>query len=169
MDIMNIVFKPFLDKFVVVFIDNILVYSPSEEDHKEHLWLTLQTLREKELYAKLKKCEFWLKRVTFLCHIISKDGVSVDPKKVEAAMDWPRPKTVTEVQSFLGLDGYYQKFVEGFSSIAIPLTKLTQKNAKLNWDELCEKSFEILKKKLASTPIFILPTEGKDLTIYSDA
>ncbi|XP_073130858.1 uncharacterized protein [Henckelia pumila] len=130
MDLMNRVFKPFLDKFVVVFIDDILVYSPSEEDHKEHLRLTLQTLREKELYAKFKKCEFWLKSVTFLGHIISKDGVSVDPKKVEPVMDWPRPKTVTEIRSFLGLAGYYRKFMEGFSSIAIPLTKLTQKNSK---------------------------------------
>ncbi|XP_073119989.1 uncharacterized protein [Henckelia pumila] len=169
MDLMNRVFKPFLDKFVVVFIDDILVYSPSEEDHKEHLRLTLQTLREKELYAKFKKCEFWLKSVTFLGHIISKDGVSVDPKKVEAVMDWPRPKTVTEIRSFLGLAGYYRKFVEGFSSIAIPLTKLTQKNSKFNWDETCEQSFEILKKKLASSPVLILPTEGKDFVIYSDA
>ncbi|XP_073152036.1 uncharacterized protein [Henckelia pumila] len=169
MDLMNRVFKPFLDKFVVVFIDDILVYSSSEEDHKEHLRLTLQTLREKELYAKFKKCEFWLKRVAFLGHIISKDGVSVDPKKVEAVMDWPRPKTVTEIRSFLGLAGYYRKFVEVFFSIAIPLTKLTQKNSKLNWDETCENSFEILKKKLASTPVLTLPAEGKDFTIYSDA
>ncbi|XP_073153550.1 uncharacterized protein [Henckelia pumila] len=169
MDLMNRVFQPFLDKFVVVFIDNILVYSPSEEDHKEHLRLTLQMLREKELYVKFKKCEFWLKSVTFLGHIISKDGVSVDPKKVEAVMNWPRPKTVTEIRSFLGLAGYYQKFMEGFSSIAIPLTKLTQKNSKFNWDETCEKSFEILKKKLASTPVLALPSEDKDFTIYSDA
>ncbi|XP_073133683.1 uncharacterized protein [Henckelia pumila] len=168
MDLMNRVFKSFLDKFVVMFIDDILVYSPSDEEHKDHLRLTLQTLRENELYAKFKKCEFWLKSVTFLGHIISKDGVSVDSKKVEAVMDWPRPKTVTEVWSFLGLAGYYRKFVEGFSSIAILLTKLTQKNSKFNWDELCEKSFQTLKEKLASTPVLILPTEGKDFTIYSD-
>ncbi|XP_073152839.1 uncharacterized protein [Henckelia pumila] len=169
MDLMNRVFKPFLDKFVVVFIDDIVVYLSSDEDHKDHLRLTLQTLRENELYAKFKKCEFWIKSVTFLGHIISKDGVSVDSKKVEAVMDWPRPKTVTEVRSFLGLAGYYRKFVEGFSSIAIPLTKLTQKNSKFNYDELCEKSFQTLKEKLASTPVLILPTEGKDFTIYSDA
>ncbi|XP_075478906.1 uncharacterized protein LOC142519762 [Primulina tabacum] len=163
------VFKPFLDKFVVVFIDDILVYSPSEEDHKAHLQLTLQMLREKELYAKFKKCEFWLKSVTFLGHIISKEGVSVDPKKVEAITGWPRPKTVTEIRSFLGLAGYYRKFVEGFSSIATPLTKLTQKNSKFNWSEECEKSFQTLKEKLASTPVLVLPTEDKSFTIYSDA
>ncbi|XP_073277711.1 uncharacterized protein [Primulina huaijiensis] len=169
MDLMNRVFKPFLDKFVVVFIDDILVYSPSEEDHKEHLHLTLQMLREKELYAKFKKCEFWLKSVTFLGHIISKEGVSVDPKKVEAITGWPRPKAVTEIRSFLGLAGYYRKFVEGFSSIATPLTKLTQKNSKFNWSEECEKSFQTLKEKLASTPVLVLHTEDKSFTIYSDA
>ncbi|XP_073033805.1 uncharacterized protein [Primulina eburnea] len=169
MDLMNRIFKPYLDKFVVVFIDDILVYSPSEEEHGEHLRLTLQTLREKELYAKFKKCEFWLKSVAFLGHIISEQGVSVDPKKVEAIKGWPQPKTVTEVRSFLGLAGYYRKFVEGFSSIAIPLTKLTQKNSKFIWNEACEKSFETLKTKLSSTPVLILPEDGKNFTIYSDA
>ncbi|XP_075486462.1 uncharacterized protein LOC142526075 [Primulina tabacum] len=169
MDLMNKVFKPFLDKFVVVFIDDIFLYSPSEVDRKEHLHLTLQMLREKELYAKFKKCEFWLKSVTFLGHIISKEGVSVDHKKVEAITGWPRPKTVTEIRSFLGLAGYYRKFVEGFSSIATSLTKLTQKNSKFNWSEECEKSFQTLKEKLASTPVLVLPTEDKSFTIYSDA
>ncbi|XP_073061844.1 uncharacterized protein [Primulina eburnea] len=102
-------------------------------------------------------------------HIISKEGVSVDPKKVEAITGLPRPKTVTEIRSFLGLAGYYRKFVEGFSSIATPLTKLTQKNSKFNWSEECEKSFQTLKEKLASTPVLVLPTEDKSFTIYSDA
>ncbi|XP_073051214.1 uncharacterized protein [Primulina eburnea] len=148
MDLMNRVFKTLLDKFVVVIIDDILVNSSNEEDHKEHLRLTLQKLREKELYANFKKCEFWLESVTFLGHIISATGVSVDPKKVEAIVDWPRPKTVTEIRSFLGLAGYLRKFVEGFSSIAIPITKLTQKNSKFQWSEECEKSFETLKRSL---------------------
>ncbi|XP_073291065.1 uncharacterized protein [Primulina huaijiensis] len=169
MDLMNRVFKPYLDRFVVVFLDDILVYSESKEDHKEHLRLTLQTLREEELYAKFKKCEFWLESVTFLGHVISVAGVSVDPKKVEAISDWPRPRNVTEIRSFLGLAGYYRKFVEGFSSIVIPLTKLTQKNSKFQWSEKCEHSFETLKKKLTSTPVLVLPMEGKDFTIYSDA
>ncbi|XP_073313522.1 uncharacterized protein [Primulina huaijiensis] len=127
------------------------------------------TLREKELYAKFKKCEFWLSSVTFLGHIISTAGVPVDPKKIESISDWPRPKTVTEIRSFLGLAGYYRKFVEGFSSIAIRLTKLTQKNSKFQWSEACEKSFDTLKNKLTSTPVLVLPMEGKDFTIYSDA
>ncbi|XP_073030654.1 uncharacterized protein [Primulina eburnea] len=142
---------------------------PNEEEHKEHLRLTFQTLREKELYVKFKKFEFWLKSVAFLGHIIYELGVSVDPKKVEAIKDWPQPKTVTEVRSFLGLAGYYRKFVEGFSSIAIPLTKLTQKNLKFIWNEECERSFETLKTKLASTPVLVLPEDGKNFTVYSDA
>ncbi|XP_073033916.1 uncharacterized protein [Primulina eburnea] len=163
------VFKPFLDRFIVVFIDDILVYSPSKEDHEEHLRLTLQTLREKELYAKFKKCEFWLSSVSFLGHVISEAGVSVDPKKVESILDWPKPRNATDIRSFLGLAGYYRKFVEGFSSIAIPLTRLTQKNSKFIWDDNCEKSFQTLKEKLASTPVLVLPTEDEDFTIYSDA
>ncbi|XP_073025203.1 uncharacterized protein [Primulina eburnea] len=169
MDLMNRVFKPFLDRFIVVFIDDILVYSPSKEDHEEHLRLTLQTLREKELYAKFKKCEFWLNSVSFLGHVILEAGVSVDPKKVESILDWPKPRNATDIRSFLGLAGYYRKFVEGFSSIAVPLTRLTQKNSKFIWDDNCEKSFQTLKEKLASTPVLVLPTEDKDFTIYSDA
>jgi hypothetical protein len=125
MDLMNRVFKPFLDKFVVVFIDDILIYSKSKEDHERHLRLVLQVLKENKLYAKLKKCEFWLDSVAFLGHVISKDGISVDPKKVEAVVEWNRPNNVTEIHSFLGLAGYYRRFVEGFSHLAMPLTRLT--------------------------------------------
>ncbi|XP_075486328.1 uncharacterized protein LOC142525931 [Primulina tabacum] len=152
MDLMNRVFKPFLDRFIVVFIDDIFVYSSNKKEHEEHLRLAFQTLREKELYAKFKK-----------------SGVSVDPKKVEAITEWPKPKNATDIRSFLGLAGYYRKFVEGFSSIAIPQTKLTQKNSKFVWDEGCQKSFQTLKEKLASTPVLILPIEDKEFTIYSDA
>ncbi|XP_073024371.1 uncharacterized protein [Primulina eburnea] len=169
MDLMNRVFKPFLDQFIVVFIDDILVYSPDEASHEEHLHLALQILRENKLYAKFSKCEFWLRSVSFLGHVISRTGVSVDPRKVEAITEWPRPKNATDIRSFLGLAGYYRKFVEGLSSIAVPLTKLTQKNSKFTWSEDCEKSFQTLKEKLASTPVLILPAENKDFTIYSDA
>ncbi|XP_073016426.1 uncharacterized protein [Primulina eburnea] len=169
MDLMNRVFKPFLDRLIVVFIDDILVYSPSKEDHEKHLRLTLQTLREKEIYAKFKKCEFCLNSVSFLGHVISEAGVSVDPKKVELILDWPKPRNATDIRSFLGLAGYYRKFVEGFSSIVVPLTRLTQKNSKFIWDDNCEKSFQTLKEKLASTPVLVLSTEDKDFTIYSDA
>ena len=116
MDLMNRVFQPYLDRFVIVFIDDILVYSGSSEEHLEHLRIVLQTLRERQLYAKLRKCQFWLDRVAFLGHVISVEGVSVDPKKIEAVVNWKPPKNVSEVRSFLGLAGYYRKFVEGFDS-----------------------------------------------------
>ncbi|XP_073277637.1 uncharacterized mitochondrial protein AtMg00860-like [Primulina huaijiensis] len=125
MNLMNRVFKSFLDQFIVVFIDDFLFYSPNEKSHEEHLHLALQTLRENELYAKFRKCEFWLKSVYFLGHVISKTRVSVDPRKVEAIMECLRPKNATDIRSFLGLAGYYQKFVEEFFSIVVPLTKLT--------------------------------------------
>ena len=115
MDYMNRVFRPFLDKFVVVFIDDILIYSKTEEEHAEHLRTVLQILKEKKLYAKLSKCEFWKDEVKFLGHVVSKKGIAVDPTKVEAVMDWKQPTTVTEIRSFLGLAGYYRKFIKGFS------------------------------------------------------
>ena len=123
MDLMNRVFRPYLDKFVVVFIDDILVYSKSYEEHEQHLRQTLQTLRSLQLYAKLDKYDFWLKEVTFLGHVVSLKGIFVDPQKVEAVLRWERPTTVTEIRSFLGLTGYYRRFVEGFSTIATPLTR----------------------------------------------
>ena len=115
MDLMNRVFQPYLDRFVIIFIDDILVYSGSSEEHSEHLRIVLQTLRERQLYAKLSKCQFWLDRVAFLGHVISAEGVSVDPQKIEAVVNWKPPKNVSEVRSFLGLARYYRKFVEGFS------------------------------------------------------
>ena len=141
MDLMNRVFKPFLDEFVIVFIDDILVYSKSIAEHEQHLRMVLQTLRRRKLYAKLKKCEFWLPSVTFLGHVISVDGVSVDPHKIEAIVNWPRPTNVTEVRSFMGLAGYYRRFVKDFSRIATPLTQLTRKNIPFEWNEKREKSF----------------------------
>jgi hypothetical protein len=169
MDLMNRVFKPFLDQFVVVFIDDILIYSKSKEDHERHLRLVLQVLEEKKLYAKLKKCEFWLDSVAFLGHVISKDGISVDPKKVEAVVEWNRPNNVTEIRSFLGLAGYYRRFVEGFSHLAMPLTRLTQKGVKFEWSEECEQSFQELKRRLVSAPILTIPDGSGGLIIYSDA
>ncbi|WJZ99665.1 hypothetical protein VitviT2T_018087 [Vitis vinifera] len=130
MDLMNRVFKPYLDQFVVVFIDDILVYSKSMEEHEHHLSIVLQTLKDKQLYVKLNKCEFWLDNVSFLRHVVTKDGISADPGKVDAMSNWRRPNTVTEIRSFLGLVGYYKRFIEGFSKIALPLTRLTQKGVK---------------------------------------
>ena len=137
MDLMNRVFQPYLDRFVIIFIDDILVYPGSSEEHSEHLRIVLQTLRERQLYAKLSKCQFWLDRVAFIGHVISAEGVSVDPQKIEAVVNWKPPKNVSEVRSFLGLAGYYKKFVEGFSKITAPLTKLTRKDVKYDWVDAC--------------------------------
>jgi hypothetical protein len=109
MYLMNKVFMEYLDKFVVVFIDDILVYSRSEEEHEEHLRLALQRLREHRLYAKLSKCEFWMKQVAFLGHVISKGGISVDPSKVQDVLSWNKPMSVSDIRSFLGLAGYYRR------------------------------------------------------------
>ena len=169
MDLMNRVLQPYLDRFVIVFIDDILVYLGSSEEHLEHLRIMLPTLRERQLYAKLSKCQFWLDRVAFLGHVISVEGVSVDPKKIEAVVNWKLPKNVSEVKSFLGLVGYYKKFVEGFSKIAAPLTKLTRKDVKYDWVDACQQSFEELKGRLASAPVLDLPNERDGFVVYSDA
>jgi hypothetical protein len=127
MNLMNKVFMEYLDRFVVVFIDDILIYSKSESDHEEHLRLVLQTLRDNQLYAEFSKCEFWIDMVPFLGHIISNGGIAVDPAKVKEIVAWSIPTTVTEVRSFLGLGGYYRRFIEGFSKIAKPMISLLEK------------------------------------------
>ena len=168
MDLMNRVFQPYLDRFVIVFIDDILVYSGSSEEHSEHLRIVLQTLRERHLFSKLSKCQFWLDRVAFLGHVISVEGVSVDPQKIEAVVNWKPPKNVSEVRSFLGLAGYYRNFVEGFSKIASSLTKLTRKDVKYDWVDACQQSFEELKSRLTSAPVLALPNGRDGFVVYSD-
>ena len=126
-----------MDKFVIVFLDDILVYSKSEEEHEHHLKMVLQVLREHQLYAKLSKCSFYQKKIHYLGHIISKDGIVVDPEKIEAIREWSVPKNVTKFRSCMGLDGYYRRFIVGFSRIAHPITSL-----KFQWTEECEKSFQ---------------------------
>ncbi|KAL0537322.1 hypothetical protein IC582_026299 [Cucumis melo] len=153
MDLMNKVFREFLDTFVIVFIDDILIYSKKEAEHEEHLRMVLETLRDNKLYAKFSNCEFWLKQVSLLGHVVSKAGVSVDPAKIEAVTGWTRPSTVSEVRSFLGLAGYYRRFVENFSRIATPLTQLTRKGAPFVWSKACEDSFQNLKQKLVTAPV----------------
>jgi len=128
MDYMNRIFRPWLDKFVVVFIDDILIYSRNREDHADHLRVVLDVLREHQLYNKLSKCEFWLEEVQFLGYVISAKGIAADPAKIETVLKWERPKTVTKVRSFMGLTGYYRRFVEGFSKKVNPLTQLTRKD-----------------------------------------
>ncbi len=169
MNLMNKVFMEFLDKFVVVFIDDILIYSKSEEEHATHLRLILETLREHQLYAKFSKCEFWLKEVGFLGHVLSAGGISVDPKKIKSVMEWEAPTTQTEVRGFLGLAGYYRKFVEGFSSIARPMTQLLKKDKKFEWTPKCEESFQELKKRLVTAPVLTMPDITKNFDVYCDA
>ncbi|VVA41094.1 PREDICTED: retrotransposon, partial [Prunus dulcis] len=169
MDLMNRVFRPYLDHFVIVFIDDILVYSQTLEGHKKHLRLVLRTLRRKQLYAKFSKCQFWLDRVIFLGHVISAEGIYVDPQKVEVVVNWVQPTSVTEIRSFLGLAGYYRRFVEGVASIAAPLTRLTRKDVAFEWTEECEQSFQELKKRLTTAPILALPDNAGNFVIYSDA
>jgi hypothetical protein len=133
MNLMNKVFMEYLNRFIMVFIDDILVYSKNDSDHEEHLWMVLQKLRDNQLYAKFNKCEFWLDEIPFLGHIISKGGISVDPAKVMAIVGWKVPSSVTEVRSFLGLTGYYRQLIEGFSKIAKPMTSLLEKGKEFKW------------------------------------
>ena len=169
MDLMNFVFRPYVDQFVIVFIDDILVYWKDRENHNTHLQVVLETLRKEQLYAKLSKCEFWLNEVLFLGHIVSKEGIRVDPKKIEVVVEWKPPRNVTEVRSFLGLTGYYRRFVKGFSIIVAPMTKLLQKNVKFEWREECQRSFDKLKAFLTEAPVLTQPTCGKEYVIFSDA
>nr|KYP33826.1 Retrovirus-related Pol polyprotein from transposon 17.6 [Cajanus cajan] len=145
MDYMNRIFRSFLDRFVVVFIDDILVYSRSLEDHREHLRLVFEVLRERQLYAKLSKCEFWLSEVKFLGHVISAEGIVVDPAKVEVVIQWEPSRTAMEIRSFVRLASYYRRFIEGFSRIVMSLTQLTRKDQPFVWMDACEQSFQELK------------------------
>ncbi|GJZ85932.1 putative reverse transcriptase domain-containing protein [Tanacetum coccineum] len=169
MDLMNQVCKPYMDKFVIVFIDDILIYSKMKEDHENHLRLMLDLLRKEKLYAKFSKCEFRLQEVHFLGHVVNHDGIHVDPSKIEAVKSWKAPTTPSEVRSFLGLVGYYKGFIENFSKIAKPLTSLTQKNQKYEWGEKQEEPFLTLKDNLCNAPILSLPDRVEDFMVYCDA
>ncbi|KAI3809549.1 hypothetical protein L1987_25526 [Smallanthus sonchifolius] len=169
MDLMNRVCKPYLDRFVIVFIDDILIYSRTKEEHEHHLKLILKLLRNEKLYAKFSKCEFWIREVHFLGHVINKNGIHVDPSKIEAIKNWEAPRTPTEVRQFLGLAGYYRRFIKKFSKIALPLTTLTQKEKKFDWSDKQESAFQLLKQKLCSAPILSLPEGIHNFVVYCDA
>jgi ribonuclease HI len=169
MNLMNKVFMEELDQFVVVFIDDILVYSRSAEEHEQHLRVVLGKLRSHQLYAKFSKCEFWLQKVSFLGHVLTAEGVAVDPEKVTAVSEWKQPTSVSEIRSFLGLAGYYRRFIEGFSRIARPMTELLKKDKKFVWTEACERSFHELKERLTTAPVLVLPDIRKDFVIFCDA
>ncbi|GJZ90801.1 putative reverse transcriptase domain-containing protein [Tanacetum coccineum] len=169
MGLMNRVCKPYLDKFMVFFIDDILVYLKNKEEHEEHFKLILELLKKEELYAKFSKCEFWILKVQFLGHVIDSQGIHVDPAKIESIKDWASPKTPTEIRQFLGLASYYRRFIEEFSKIAKPMTKLTQKKVAFKWDDKQGAAFQTLKNKLCSAPILALPQGAKNFIVYCDA
>jgi hypothetical protein len=156
MYMMNMVFMEYLDKFIVVFIDDILVYSRSEEKHEGHLHLVLQKLRDHKLYAKWSKCEFWLKQVAFLGHAISKGGISMDPRKVQDVLSWKAPTSVSNIRSFLGLAGYYRRFIEGFLNISKHMNELLKKDKQFEWTPACKASFQEMKKQLTTAPVLVM-------------
>ncbi|GJV65352.1 putative reverse transcriptase domain-containing protein [Tanacetum coccineum] len=166
MDLMNRVCKQYLDKFVIVFIDDILIYSRNEKEHEEHLKTILGLLKKEELYAKSSKCEFWINTVKFLGHMIDSSGIHVDPAKIEAVKNWASPTTPSEIRQFLGLACYYRRFIEGFSKIAKPMTELTKKNQKFDWGEEQEEAFQLLKQKLCAAPILALSEGSEDFVVY---
>ncbi|XP_022030567.2 uncharacterized protein LOC110931483, partial [Helianthus annuus] len=169
MDLMNQVCKPYLDQFVIVFIDDILIYSKSRETHEGHLRAILKLLKEEKLYAKFSKCEFWTREVQFLRHVVNEKGIQVDPTKIEVVKNWEAPRNPTEIRRFLGLAGYYRRFIQDFTKIAMPLTTLTQKNTPFVWGSQQEEAFNLLKTKLSSAPVLALPEGTEDFVVYCDA
>jgi hypothetical protein len=169
MYMMNLVFMPELDKFVVVFIDDILVYSKSEDEHTNHLHTVLQRLQDHRLYAKFSKCDFWLREIKFLGHTISQDGIAIGPEKVQEVMDWNPPTTVRLIQSFLGLAGYYQRFIPDFSRIAKPVTEWLKKGVKFDWSQKCEDAFHTLRQHLTTALVLAQPNNTKSFDVYCDA
>ncbi|XP_019422984.1 PREDICTED: uncharacterized protein LOC109332457 [Lupinus angustifolius] len=166
---MNRIVYPYLDTFVVVFIDDILIYSKNQNEHAKHLRIVLQILKDNQLYAILSKCEFWLESVNFLEHVISSEGIDVDSNNVETVMEWNSPKSVTEIKSFLGLAEYYWKFIEGFLKLALSLTTLTRKNKALVWMAKSEENCQELKKRLTIAHVMILPDPNENYNVYCDA
>jgi hypothetical protein len=169
MYLMNSVFIQELDKFVVVFIDDILIYSKNPEDHANHLHVVAQRLRDHHLYAKFSKCEFWLDTVKLPGYTISRDGISVDPNKVQEVLDWQPPTLVHQIRSFLGLAGYYRHFIPDFSRIAKPMTERLKKGVKFSWDQKCEDAFHTLRAHLTTAPVLAQPDVSKSFDIYCDA
>nr|GEZ54214.1 putative reverse transcriptase domain-containing protein [Tanacetum cinerariifolium] len=169
MDLMNRVCRPYLDKFVIVFIDDILIYSKSKEEHEVHQKLILELLKKEKLFGKFSKCEFWLQEVRFLRHVVNSEGIHVDSNKIEVVKNWKPPKTPNEIRSFLGLARYYRRFIASFMKIAKPLTLFTQKNKKFEWGDEQENAFQTLKDLLCDASILALPESADDFVVYCDA
>ena len=169
MCLINNVMHKYLDKFVVVFINDILIYSKTGEEHKEHLKIVLQELREHRLFAKFSKSDFFKYKIQYLGHIVTKEGISVDPEKIREIEDWLVPKDVTDVRSFMGITRYYRRFIEGFSRIGNPITSLQKKGKKFDWNLKCEESFKKLKTLLTSAPILRIADHNKEFVVCTDA
>jgi hypothetical protein len=167
--LMNSVFMPELDKFVVAFIDDILIYSKNEEEHAKHLRIVLTRLREHQLYAKFSKCAFWLEEIQFLGHVLSAKGIAVNPSKVQDILEWKPPTTVHQVRSFLGLAEYYRRFIPDFSKIVKPITGLLKNDTKFDWSSKCNEAFEQLKVLLTTAPALAQPDIEKPFDVYCDA
>ncbi|CAI7733187.1 unnamed protein product [Closterium sp. NIES-53] len=169
MGLMNNIFRPFLDCFVIVFLDNILIFSNSLEEHAQHLRIVLDTLCQHRLYAKLSKCTFARSSIGFLGHVISSQGIAMDPAKVQCLADWPAPRTVAELQSFIGLAKYYRKFIFNFSHICAPLTDLFRQSAAFQWGLPQRTAFSSIKAALTSAPVLTVADPSRPYFIWTDA
>jgi hypothetical protein len=154
---------------VVVFIDDILIYSKNEEEHAKHLRIVLARLREHQLYAKFSKCAFWLEEIQFLGDVLTSQGIAVDPSKVKDILEWKPPTTLHQVRSFLALAGYYRRFIPDFSKIVKPITDLLKNDTKFDWSSKCDEAFKQLKVLLTTTPVLAQPNIEKPFDVYCDA
>jgi len=169
MSMMNGVFHAYLDKFILIFIDDILVYSSSIEEHKGHLHIVLQTLRENQLFTKFNKCEFFKDQIQYLRHVISSEGIALDPEKIETIMNWPVPANVADIRSFMGLAGYYRKFIRGFSKVAYLITSLQKKGTNFKWSKSYQESFESLRHFFTTTLVLKIVDPEEDFILCTDA
>lgn len=167
--LMNKIFHPYLDKFVVVYLDDIVIYSHTLEKHAQHLKTLFRVLRENELYVKKEKCSFAQETVQFLEHTIEHGRLKMDESKVRAILDWEPPTKVTELRSFLGLVNYYRRFIKGYSARAAPLTDLLKMNRPWGWSDACAKAFDELKVVVSQEPVLALPNFGKEFEVHTDA
>jgi hypothetical protein len=166
--LMNGVFREYLYKFLIVFLDDILIYSKTKEEYEQHLIMALQVLRENKLYPKLSKCIFYQKNIHYLGHIILVDGIIVDSEKIEAIRGWPTLRNVIEVRSFMGFVGYYRRFIKGFSNIAIPITSLQNKVVKFEWTPECDDIVQQLKNILANAEILKISNPDEEFVVCKD-